>query len=95
MTVATNAPSWWVECQASPLVSEEDEVPVSRMLWEKLDGSGNVLDAGNLGENAVVLQGNTPTEGTESILRYKMRITMEDVAGIYRGTISLVGIVGE
>ena len=91
MEISTNASIWRVECQASPLVSNEREIPVSRILWERLDDFGNVVDSGNLEDQPLVFEGHEPAVGAVATLRFKIRIFMYDVAAVYHGTLSMLG----
>lgn len=92
--VTTNASSWRVECQAAPLKGDDGQIPLERVLWERLDGRGQTVASGNLRDNPTVLDGHEATAGFESSLRFTIRITTEETAGNYSGSISLLGITG-
>jgi len=91
----TNANEWLVMCSATPLLLEGGghEIPPSRITWERLDEHGRVVQSGNLGTSAVVLEGWGPVEGAEWKLRFTMPVTMRDVAGRYGGRLELSGLV--
>lgn len=92
--VTTNASSWRVECQAAPLKGDDGQIPLERVLWERLDGRGQTVASGNLRDNPTVLEGHEATAGFEASLRFTIRITTEETAGNYSGSISLLGITG-
>lgn len=92
--VSTNAAVWQVECRVSPLVSDEHEIPVSRILWERLNDFGNVVDSGNLADQPVVFEGRKHAECARATLRFKVHIFMHDVAAVYNGTLSMLGTPG-
>ena len=91
--VTTNAPRWRVECRAPPLLGDQYQIPPERILWQRVDGTDRVVGSGDLGNNYVVLRGAGPTAGATVTLHFRIRVLTEDVAGVYHGTLSMVGIV--
>ncbi len=94
--VITNSRKWRVLANTSNLTSERGEIPADRIHWTQVSPSGDVLDSGNLGSsNEVARSGSRHCRPNEEIiLRFNIDITMADVAGSYRGNISLQGITG-
>ncbi len=90
--LSTNAPRWRVSYQGSDLVGQEGDVRTERLSWERLDKFGRVEDRGRVGADEVVVSGVGPIENLEVRLRFKIQIAMEDPAGEYGGTISLLGM---
>jgi len=95
--VLTNARRWRVICRASNLKSERGEIPAERIKWERVDERGRVLDRGNLGLETTVLRSGQMriSHDQEVILRLSLDVTMADVAGNYKGSISLEGMTGQ
>jgi len=93
--LSTNAHLWRVDYRASDLVGEEGDVRIERMSWERLDRFGRVQDRGGVGADEAVVSGVGPIENLQVRLRFKIQITMEDPAGEYGGTISLVGLTDQ
>ncbi len=94
--VLTNSRSWRVIARADNLKSERGEIPADRIRWERVDGYGQVIERGTLGKNNVVLHsGGSPVSPEEvHTIRFSLDVTMNDVAGSYKGRISLQGITG-
>jgi hypothetical protein len=92
--VVSNARTWHVECQATPLVSENDEIPAGRLSWERIDRFGRRIDSASLNSRSTVLEGYGITSESKAILRFTLLVTMSDRPGEYRGRISLVGVGG-
>lgn len=95
--VLTNARDWRVVCNASNLKGERGEIPAERIKWERMDERGKVLDKGDLGLDSTVLRSSSSRIDPEKdvILRFAIDVTMADVAGSYKGSISLQGITGQ
>jgi len=89
--VITNAGSWRVDCQATPPRCGDSEIPLERILWERLEQPVGGPLRGNLRDNPTVLQGHAPTAGLGAGLRFTIRVTMGDTPGDYTGNMSLVG----
>lgn len=92
--VATNARQWHVMCQETDLISGEGTIPSTRINWQQLNETGQVQAEGNLGMDNVILSGGKISEKREIIMRFTIKTTIEDPAGIYQGRISLTGITG-
>ncbi len=93
--VLTNSRQWRVVCHASNLKSERGEIPAERIQWQRVNERGRVLDEGNLGLETTVLQGGYGISAEEEIiLKFSLDISMADIAGNYKGNISLMGITG-
>ncbi len=89
----TNADAWHIDCQATSLQSDEDEIPIERLAWERLDEYGNVIETGNFSNQNTVLSGHTPVVEFRAALRVSVTVTMSDIAGSYSGQLSLIGSV--
>jgi len=94
--VQTNASEWHIDCNATPLVHTDKthQIPPTRLLWQSVDRFGNVLDEGNLGDNPTVLVGQGAVQDMEVILRLRLQTNSSDIAGNYKGTLSLTGLAG-
>jgi len=93
--VSTNASIWRVECQATPLMSDEHEIPASRILWERVDDFGTVLASGNLADQPVVFKGHESARGALATLHFKIHIFTHDIAAVYDGALSMIGIISK
>lgn len=95
--VTTNSRNWRVIAKADNLKSEQGEIPAERIHWERVNQYGQVLEQGDLGRNNVVLHsgGNRISPDEMHIVRFSMEVTMHDVAGSYKGRISLQGLTGD
>jgi len=95
--VRTNSPHWKVIAVADDLVSEKGEISSDRIRWERVNQFGQVLESGNLGASNVVLSSSTQrvSPDEEQILHFSLDISMADVAGSYKGNISLQGVTGD
>jgi hypothetical protein len=90
--ICTNAAHWQVVCSATNLEGESGEIPAERIIWELIDSNEMVGATGNLGLNVVILEGYGTLPPTEVTLRFSLEITIADVAGDYRGTLSVNGM---
>jgi hypothetical protein len=92
--VTTNSRKWRVIAKADNLKSERGEIPADRIKWERVNRYGQVLEQGDLGRNNVVLHSGGGRVSPEEvhIIRFSLDVTMNDVAGSYKGRISLQGV---
>ena len=95
LKIWTNAEAWRVDCEATALKSGQNEIPLDRLRWERIDEYGRTVQAGNMATNPTILSGYGRVEALETKLRFKVDILPADIAGSYQGTLSLVGYVQE
>jgi hypothetical protein len=92
--VTSNAHHWRVDVEAEPLVLGDHSIPAERILWERLDRYGRIVDSASLGENRTLIEGYGGVQDMEFRVRFILPIFFSDRAGAYTGRISLTGLTG-
>jgi hypothetical protein len=95
--VLTNAQNWRVIAVTDNLNSSSGEIPGDRIYWERYNEFGQLTAQGDLADENIVLQSGMDYTSPDEIFRlnFSVDVTMADVAGSYRGNISLQGITGD
>jgi hypothetical protein len=94
LVVATNASYWEVRLEGQGFVSGEVTIPLSRLLWTRLDPAGEPGPWNPLGENGLLLTGAEGRGVHPAAFRFAVEITMGDQAGDYSADLHLVGSGG-
>jgi hypothetical protein len=92
-TVSTNAAKWRVVCESTFLDAGSCQIPTPRIDWRRLDEYGHILESGNMGKDATVLEGFGPVHELKARLRLVLPLSPSDLAGSYVGQLTFTGVV--